>query len=341
MNRRRNVAWIIPLALLTLIQGRSAFAGSTGNSSPHTHQGGAATNANGEYLMSTINQPARYFIEVPPGLARLSVELWDADIGLGGAAEAAAGRDRARGAFLTTATYSLIDPGGTARPVRFTTGTAALPVGADNAWLTLFDGNGNTVLDQFGAAAYNNNNGTANWATNWIKTNDGDRGATTVRSRSSGVSSGSATTGRNAADRARGDLSATGLNLTQAFLTFNLYDFRRSRDRRLGRRSQFRTPAARRGPTSKPSAKDSSRTRPTTSPPPSPTTHGSGSSPAALDATEFFFVDNVQIGEAAGRSRPAIGSCASTRPVSQPTATTSTRSASGPTTATPAPAGRN
>ena len=60
MSRRRNEAWVVPLALLTLIEGRSASAGSTGSASPHTHQGSGASKAPSDTS------------DFPPMLVRLS-----------------------------------------------------------------------------------------------------------------------------------------------------------------------------------------------------------------------------------------------------------------------------
>lgn len=167
---RRRSGWTFHLTALTALIAAQAFAGGTPTTAPIVFQGSTASNANGEYLMSTMGGPARFFIEVPSGLTRLKVDIWDADIGQGGAGEATApGRDRSRGGFSTTATYSLFDPAGVTRPVAFGTGTTVLPATSDNQWLALYDGSNFNVLDTFTTAAYNNNNGTNNWAGNWIE----------------------------------------------------------------------------------------------------------------------------------------------------------------------------
>jgi hypothetical protein len=120
-----------------------------------------------------MDAPYRYWIEVPPGLSRLVIELFDADIGDGGTGEATAGRDRLRGSgFNTTVTYSLFAPDGTSRAPSFTTGNTTLPAGGDNAWLSFFDSTGDGYADNFGAVSYSNNDGTFSWSTNWIETND-------------------------------------------------------------------------------------------------------------------------------------------------------------------------
>jgi hypothetical protein len=152
----------------------AAYAGSTGTAQLQTVTGSGAGTAFGDYVSDTtaLNAPYRYFIEVPPNLARLNVDIFDPDIGLGGAAEATAGRDRDRNGFDTTATYSLIGPDGVARPTLFTTGTATTPAASDNAWTAFFSSTGDTVRDNFSAAAYTNNDGTLVWSTPWTETND-------------------------------------------------------------------------------------------------------------------------------------------------------------------------
>jgi hypothetical protein len=108
-------------------------AGTTGQTALLTPQGGGTTTANGEYVSTTLNTFYRFFIEVPPGLSRLVVEVFDADVLVGGAAETTAGRDRAR-TTATTFNYTLIRPNGT---------TAATLNGCnattcnDNVWTTI------------------------------------------------------------------------------------------------------------------------------------------------------------------------------------------------------------
>ncbi|MBI3654167.1 MAG: hypothetical protein HY231_24315 [Acidobacteria bacterium] len=154
-------------------------AASSGTNGLFMIAGSGSSTAFGDYVSDAagLDTYYRYFIEVPAGQSHLVVELFDADIGLGGTSEAAAGRDRDRGGFDTSAQYTLIDPNGNARPTQFTIGDATQPAGADNAWLTFFDSTGDTVRDNFSANAYTNNDGTLNWATNWTETND-DNSAT-------------------------------------------------------------------------------------------------------------------------------------------------------------------
>jgi hypothetical protein len=158
--------------------------GATNTNSLFMINGSGSTTANGDYTSDTggLNTFYRYFIEVPAGTTRLAVDLFDADIGDGGSAEADAGRDRARANdgedFDTAVGYTLVSPSGQTRNVNFTRGDIDEPVGADNAWLTLFDSTGDFVRDNFGTIAYSNNNGNVNWMSDWIETNDDNNAAT-------------------------------------------------------------------------------------------------------------------------------------------------------------------
>lgn len=114
-------------------------AGSTNAGELHMPQGTGAGTANGDYLTSTagLNTFYRYFIEVPTGLPRLVVEVFDADIGVGGTAEAAANRDRDRGnGFSSTATYTLLRPDGTTAA---TTAGCNATTCTDNGWQTILN----------------------------------------------------------------------------------------------------------------------------------------------------------------------------------------------------------
>src|SRR6476620_1820036 len=113
-DRRRPLAALLVLAALAAPL--SLRAASTGDSALHMPQGPCAGTANGDYVTAStggLNTFYRYFIEVPPGLGRLTVEVFDADVGVGGSAEGPLGRDRDRDGgslFNTTATYTLIRP---------------------------------------------------------------------------------------------------------------------------------------------------------------------------------------------------------------------------------------
>jgi hypothetical protein len=168
----------IPLAVTlvlcaALLLPGTASGGGTGESALVMIQGSGAARELGDYVSSPsgLDTYYAYFIEATPSLTRLDVQLYDADIGTEGGAEAADNRDRARNAFNTTAAYSLRAPNGLAVSTRFATGSTTAPTGANEAWLTFFSSTG-TFRDQFDTVAYTNNNGTNTWSTDWIETGD-------------------------------------------------------------------------------------------------------------------------------------------------------------------------
>jgi hypothetical protein len=112
---------------------------STGTTALLTVQGSGSGTANGDYVTdeNALDTFHRYFIEVPSGLGRLVVEIFDADVGDGGNSEDTAGRDRDRNGYDTTATYTLIDPTGVTRATL--TGDDNGPNNSDNAWVTLLN----------------------------------------------------------------------------------------------------------------------------------------------------------------------------------------------------------
>lgn len=214
MVRRLFVALLCSFIAWTV----SLQAGSTGTSH-HTPQGGAAPTNVGDYITSAMNATYHYYVEVPPSQTSLQIQIFDADIGAGaGIPEDDLNRDRLRTGNDTTATYTLRNPAGAAVTPRFGTGTNTLPANADNAWLTFY-GTGNSVQDDFTTAAFSNNDGTADWAANWIETDAAGAGV--------GVGSVQITGGQlqmttNGSAMARQvDLVGTnGLDLTAATLTY-------------------------------------------------------------------------------------------------------------------------
>jgi hypothetical protein len=140
----RLFIFLLSLALIAVVApaGRIPRSDTVSSTDPLLmQQGGGSGTANGDYIScSALDGPYRYYIEVPAGASRLVVDIFDADLGAGGTTEAAAGRDRQRGGYWNTSTaYRLYDPSGTQVTTDFTTGDAANPPGADNAWLTLYD----------------------------------------------------------------------------------------------------------------------------------------------------------------------------------------------------------
>ncbi|MFY9822722.1 MAG: hypothetical protein WAM82_15155, partial [Thermoanaerobaculia bacterium] len=129
------------IALGLLVAASPLCAATTGPTALYTPQGSGAGTADGDFVTANggggLNTFYRYFIEVPPGLGHLVVEIFDADVGRGGAAESTAGRDRDRGnGFSTTATYTLLRPDGSTAA---TLGPCNATTCNDNAWQTLLD----------------------------------------------------------------------------------------------------------------------------------------------------------------------------------------------------------
>ncbi|HEX3552449.1 MAG TPA: C25 family cysteine peptidase [Thermoanaerobaculia bacterium] len=132
---------VLSLLALALLPGTPPLRGaSTGQTALYTPQGSAAGTGNGDYVTATagLNTFYRYFIEVPSGLGHLVVEIFDADVGHGGAAEETAGRDRDRdgNGFNTTVTYTLLRPDGT---TAVTLNCTAAATCTDNGWQALLD----------------------------------------------------------------------------------------------------------------------------------------------------------------------------------------------------------
>jgi hypothetical protein len=131
----------LPVFALALLAAATLplHAASTGPTALFTPNGSAAPTMDGDYVTSSagLNTFYRYFIEVPTGLGHLVVEIFDADVGRGGAAEANAGRDRDRNGsgFTTTATYTLIRPDGTTAATLTCNATTC----TDNGWQAILD----------------------------------------------------------------------------------------------------------------------------------------------------------------------------------------------------------
>ncbi len=120
-----------------------ARAASTGTAALYMPQAEDSATGNGDFISSTggLETFYSYFVEVPSGLARLVVEIFDADVGVGGAAEQNAQRDRARAGFDSTITYSLRNPLGNLQALEIGDSITDQPGGADGAWLSLLDTN--------------------------------------------------------------------------------------------------------------------------------------------------------------------------------------------------------
>lgn len=142
-----------------------------------------------------LDEPYSYFIEVPPGLSRLVVEIFDPDIlAVASATERLNDRDLLRPDRNTYARYRLFDPDGNQVPTAFGVGgnnvggavSTPNPTTWDNAWITFYDSDragataSNTFIDNFNTVAYNNNNGSNNFAGNWTEAGAGTDGLPTA-----------------------------------------------------------------------------------------------------------------------------------------------------------------
>ncbi len=148
-SSRRGVVALGVLALAAA-SSNAAHAATSNTAAPFYINGGGnavATTTTGDFVtgpsasggMSGATKEYAYYIEVPASLPRLVVEIWDADVGNGGATETAATtpRDRTRNTYLSTATYTLTNPTGTV----VATLSCATGQCTDNAWSTLYDTN--------------------------------------------------------------------------------------------------------------------------------------------------------------------------------------------------------
>jgi peptidase C25-like protein len=198
--RRIRIAACLAALALVPAAARVAHAGGTGPSGATSTtstalfmpQGSGAQVQFGDFISSNtmngtcdtatclqttgLNTIYRYYIEVPAGLTRLRVSLFDADVGAGaGENQASDGqlqRDRTKNAaYSTTAKYTLINPSGTTVATLTCTPGTGTGLCLDDAWSTLFNttttpiANGHWELDvdvssavQTGAGAHNDIN---------------------------------------------------------------------------------------------------------------------------------------------------------------------------------------
>jgi hypothetical protein len=115
--------------------------GASTSTQIHMPQGNTATTQNGDYVTATTGSGGmgasyHYFIEVPAGLTQLVVEVFDADVGRGAAADETGGRDRSRtGTYATSTTYTLFRPDGTTAATVNCSATTC----TDNAWNSILN----------------------------------------------------------------------------------------------------------------------------------------------------------------------------------------------------------
>ncbi len=135
------------------VGGVPAKAASTGTASLFMPQATGAESQDGDYVSSSVASTGctgpcsvtpldtiyRYYIEVPSGLTRLRIQIFDADFGAGGTGEATAQRDRTRNAaFNSSVKYTLINPAGTTVATQ-TCAHTTTAFCVDNAWSSILD----------------------------------------------------------------------------------------------------------------------------------------------------------------------------------------------------------
>lgn len=150
-RRRLAPHLLVCLALVaapSLLLAPLAFAGTTGSTNLLMPQGPGTETQDGDYFTAdNVTTPCpgtcplealyRYYIEVPAGLGALRVQIFDADIGAGGANEQYAQRDRTRETFNTKVKYTLKNPAGTTVATQ-TCGATTTAFCVDDAWSTLY-----------------------------------------------------------------------------------------------------------------------------------------------------------------------------------------------------------
>ncbi len=161
-------------------------AASAASSNPTSTTALLRLNGAGEQVVSgdwvgtaqapALNDSYRFFIEVPPGLSQLVVEVFDADVGRGGNGEGT--RDLLTGRrFNTSVAYSLFAPSGAQVGGTVVCSNANTPaVCVDNAWSALFGTVQNPAAGHWELRIDPNNNGdeTAGYG---VRAHDGDPGA--------------------------------------------------------------------------------------------------------------------------------------------------------------------
>ncbi len=186
-------AWAVALLCLApqdLLAGGSQATGATSDQLM-VYNGNREGTDIGDFISDQdgLDEPYTYFIEVPPGLSRLVVEIFDPDI-LAAADpddERDEDRDLLRSTLNTYARYRLFDPDGNQVPTAFGVGgnntsivSTPNPSTWDNAWVTFYDSDragassSNDFIDNFGTVAYNNNDSTTSdtFAGSWTETGE-------------------------------------------------------------------------------------------------------------------------------------------------------------------------
>lgn len=136
---RRTGESIALFAVLTLAPA-ILFAAATPTNQLLTQRGAGSNFGHGDFVSNASGGPntyQSYFIEVPPATGNLTVDVFDADVGLSGGGDV---NDRPiGGAWDTGASYSLRDPSGATVVTRNLGSQTCGAFGAcDNLWSNLY-----------------------------------------------------------------------------------------------------------------------------------------------------------------------------------------------------------
>jgi hypothetical protein len=137
MSYIRRQAILALLIAGALLLPQSGFAASTGTTSLLLQSGSGYATSGGDYISSHqgagLNTLYQYYIEVPSGLSRLRVRIYDADIGRGGTNDA--NDFEVSNNWDTACRYRLYNPSNT--QVATLTGNAT--TGTNAGWISLYD----------------------------------------------------------------------------------------------------------------------------------------------------------------------------------------------------------
>lgn len=144
------LALLLAAPTLVTLGTNQADAASTGTANLLTPQGSGSPTADGDYISSSagLNTIYRYYIEVPSGLTRLRIQIFDPDVGGSATDESPAQRDRCRvngvtnclpANYTTNVRYTLINPAGTTVATQNCAAGANTGFCIDDAWESIVD----------------------------------------------------------------------------------------------------------------------------------------------------------------------------------------------------------
>jgi hypothetical protein len=131
-------AWIFCLLIFSLLViSDGASAATTPTNQLLKQIGSGAPTSYGDYISSSggLNTYYSYYIEVPPGTGQLHIQIFDADVGMGGGGAA---NDWTNDTYNTSCSYTVYTPTGGTVTQNFTTGSRTGPTNSNNRWRRLY-----------------------------------------------------------------------------------------------------------------------------------------------------------------------------------------------------------